>query len=96
MPDPNISAGPDVRAMILGAESAAWEKIRKGLQVETREQAASMVEVDDKARLFVLDVFAGAEGGEPVKRRSVITDSRTSQPPLAEQMYGKGKAKVEF
>ena len=96
MPDPNISAGPDVRAMIFEADSSVWEKIRMGLQVETREQAASMVEVDDKARLFVLDVFAAGEAGQQAERRSVVTHPRPRDPQLADQLYGKGKAKVEF
>ena len=82
--------------MILGAESSVWEKIRLGLQVETREQAASMVEVDDKARLFVLDLFGGSEAGQQAGRRSVVTHPRAKDPQLADQLYGPGKAKVKF
>ena len=77
-----------------------WKKIKKALGTQTREQAAAIVQADDKARQLVLSLFSGADQTlltRPATRaESFISAPPQSRTPLAEQMYGSKKAKVTF
>ena len=86
--------------LILQAPEPVWKRIKKALGVQSREQAAAIVQADDKARKLVLSLFSGQEQSfvnRPATRsESFISSPSTTPIPLEEQMYGTKKAKVTF
>jgi len=100
MSDPALPAQQDIGDLVLKAPEEIWKKIKKALGTQTREQAAAMVQADDKARQLVLSLFSGADQTlltRPATRsESFITAPSKPRVPLEEQMYGTKKAKVTF
>lgn len=90
--------GSNIGDLILQAPAPVWAKIKKALGVQTRDQAAAIVQADDKARRLVLALFSGERETEterpPTRSESYLVPKQPT--PLAEQMYGAKKAKVTF
>lgn len=78
----------DVGNLVLQAPEAIWKKIKKALAVQTRDEAASLVRADDKAKQRVISLLSGSD-------ENLLTQRQT-RVPLEEQMYGSRKAKVTF
>jgi len=100
MSDSMQGVGDDIGDLVLQAPDSVWQKIKKALGVQTREQAATLVKADDKARKLVMSLFSG-QGQSFIDRVATSSESFITSPaspplPLAEQMYGKNKAKVTF
>ena len=100
MSDPVLPNTEDVGALVLQAPEAIWKKIKKALAVQTREQASSLVQADDKARELVMSLLSGSDETlltrSGTRAESFITSSPKPRVPLAEQMYGTKKAKAVF
>lgn len=96
MSDPVLPTQSDVGDLVLQAPETTWKKIKKALGVQTREQAAAMVEADDKARKRVISLLSGFLTRPPSMSKGFLTEPRQARPPLAEQMYGAKKAKAVF
>ncbi len=96
----DLSTEQDIGSLVLQAPEDVWKKIKKALAVKTREQAASLVQADDKARQLVTSLLSGTDETlltRPTTRReSFITARRRPRIPLEEQMYGSKKPKVTF
>ena len=98
MSDSMLTGGSSIGDLILQAPEPVWKKIKKALGVQTRDQAAAIVQADEKARQLVMSLFSG-EGEAETERPTTRSESYLvpKQPtPLAEQMYGGKKAKVSF
>ncbi len=99
MADPTLPVEDDVGALVLQAPEDVWKKIKKALRVETREQAASLVQADDKARQLLLSLLSGGDTvlTKPGRReQSFVSTTSKARPPLSEQMYGSRKAGMKF
>ncbi len=99
MADPTLPVENDVGALVLQAPEDVWKKIKKALRVETREQAASLVQADDKARQLLLSLLSGGDTvlTKPGRReQSFVSTTSKASPPLSEQMYGSRKAGMKF
>lgn len=97
VPDSNSDTlGP----AILKAPAPLWAKIKKLLQVETRDEAVAVVGQDQEAYAAVVQILAKTEESVLTRKRvrdeSYLTSGKRAETPLAELMYGKGKAKVSF
>jgi len=93
-----LTGGSSIGDLILQAPEPVWAKIKKALGVQTRDQAAAIVQADDKARRLVMSLFSG-EGEAETERPNTRSESYLipkQSTPLAEQMYGGKKAKVSF
>lgn len=90
----------DVGDLVLQAPESIWKKIKKALAVETREQAASLVQADNKARELVISLLSGSDETlltrPETRSESFISAPHQPRVPLEEQMYGSRKAKVTF
>ncbi len=99
MADPTLPVENDVGALVLQAPENVWRKIKKALNVQTREQAASLVQADDKARQLLLSLLSGTDTvvTKPGRReQSFVSTTSKARPPLSEQMYGSRKAGMKF
>ncbi len=100
MADPTLPVEDDVGALVLQAPEDVWKKIKKALNVQTREQAASLVQADDKARQLLLSLLSGGTDTvvtKPGRReQSFVSTTSKARPPLSEQMYGSRKAGMKF
>ena len=70
MSDPTISSEQDLGAMVRQAPDDIWQQIKKALGVNTREEAARMIQADNKARELVLPLLAGQSG----KQKTLVTN----------------------
>jgi len=97
MSDPVLPNKSDVGAMVLQAPEAIWKKIKKETGAQTREQAAAMVEADEKTRELVISLFSETKKNlltQPASRaKDFLTEPRSL---LTEQNYGAKKAKAVF
>ena len=96
MSDPVLPNQSDVGAMVLQAPEAIWKKIKKQTGAQTREQAATMVQADEKIRELVISLFAERNKNlltQPASRANLLTEPRSL---LTEQTYGAKKAKAVF
>ncbi len=99
MADPTLPVENDVGTLVLQAPEDVWKKIKKALNVQTREQAASLVQADDKARQLLLSLLSGGDTvvTKPGRReQSFVSTTSKARPPLSEQMYGSKKAGMKF
>ena len=102
MPDPNLPVEQDIGALVLQAPESVWQKIRKALRVETREQAASLVQTDDRARQLLISLLSSGNDTVLTKKPTVkeessfVSAASKTRTPLSQQMYGTQKAKVQF
>ena len=101
MPDPNLPVEQDIGALVLQAPESVWQKIRKALRVETREQAASLVQTDDRARQLLISLLSSGNDTVLTKptvkeESSFVSAASKTRTPLSQQMYGTQKAKVQF
>jgi len=96
VPENQDTLGPQ----ILKAPEPTWIKIKRLLGVETREEAAALVQTDPDARKVVVNLLGGADNTVLTNPRnraeSFLTSPKREATPLSELMYGKGKAKVTF
>ncbi len=94
MADPTLSVENDVGTLVLQAPEDVWKKIKKELGVQTREQAASFVQADSKAKEIVLSILGlNTVVTKPATNRADSFLSATSKPrtfkQVANQTYDK-------
>ena len=101
MSDPTLPIDQDLGQLVMQAPEPVWRKIRKALSVESREEAAALVQADPKAQEVVLEILGGGgdtmltdrRGGGGKAPGSLVTDGAPAAAPLSERMYGGSSGK---
>ena len=96
MSDPSVSAAPDLGQMILQAPEPLWKKIKRELKVQTREQAASLVQTDAKAQEAVVGILSSQSAATSKTQPRTSAATSTRAPEAVKRPQAARKSGVQF